>query len=107
MPKKPHRQKVGALIVGQVTPMQTRRAEVCEPHAVEIKKNTRWQKLKHNAGFARIVAKQIWQMYDPWIIHLYMDIHGSSMDIHGYPWIVHGYPWISMALHGLSTDIPG
>ena len=61
MPKELHRQKVGALSVGQVTPMQTRRAEVCEPHAVEIKKNSRWHKLKHNAGFACIVAKQIWQ----------------------------------------------
>lgn len=30
MPKELHRQKVGALSVGQVTPMQTRRAEVCE-----------------------------------------------------------------------------
>jgi len=61
MPKELHRQKVGALSVGPVTPMQTRRAEVCEPHAVEIKKNSRWHKLKHNAGFARIVAKQILQ----------------------------------------------
>ena len=47
--------------MGQVTPMRTQRAEVCEPHAVEIKKNSRWHKLKHNAGFARIVAKQILQ----------------------------------------------